>query len=76
MAAAPLSRAELTAYFSSIRPADFKTLASEPVRTIYGQKALVVPALVDLLLRELGARQLVMVPQENARGHMLAKLLR
>ncbi|PYR59109.1 MAG: hypothetical protein DMF85_08750 [Acidobacteria bacterium] len=76
MAAAPLSRAELTAYFSSIGPADFKTLAGEPVRTLYGQKALVVPALVELLLRELGARQLVMVPQENASGHMLAKLLR
>ena len=41
-----------------------------------GQKTLAVAALVDLLFRELGARRLVMVPQELTTGHILAKLQR
>jgi len=36
--------------------------------------ALVVPALVELLLKELGATRLLMVPQENSTGNILAKL--
>jgi hypothetical protein len=74
--AAPLSPAEIAAYLSDIRQADFRTLTTDPVRAIYGQKALVVPALVDLLLKELSASRLVMVPQEMASGHILSKLPR
>jgi len=33
-----------------------------------------VPLLVDLLLRELGATRLVIVPQEITTGHVLRKL--
>jgi hypothetical protein len=43
---------------------------------LYGQKALVVPALAELLLRELGAERLVMVPQETTTGLILAQLPR
>lgn len=74
LTAAPLQPAEISAYLAGIEPVDFKTLTSEPVRSLYGQKALVVPALVDLLLRELSASRLVMVPQELTTGHLLAKL--
>ena len=74
MTAVPVRPAELTAYLRTIRPADFDTLKTDPVRGIYGQKALVVPLLVDLLLRELGATRLVIVPQEITTGHVLRKL--
>ena len=76
MSAAPLKSAELQAYFTGIKPGDFKVLTSEPVRSLYGQKALVVPALVELLLRELAADRLVMVPQEMTTGLILAQLPR
>src|SRR5260370_486159 len=66
--------AEVAAFLRGIRAGDFTTLKGEPVRTLYGQKALVVPALVDLLLRELGARRLVVVPQEGTTGHILTRL--
>jgi hypothetical protein len=74
LTAPPIRAAELSSFFSGIQSADFKALTSEPIRSLYGQKALVVPALVDLLFRELGATRLVMVPQENTTGHMLSKL--
>src|SRR5205814_4831752 len=70
---APAVRAsEVTAFLRGIRADDFTTLKAEPVRSLYGQKALVVPALVDLVLRELGARRLVVVPQEGTTGHILS----
>jgi len=46
------------------------------VLSLYGQRALAVPALVDLLLRELGASRLIVVPQESAVGNILAHLAR
>jgi hypothetical protein len=43
---------------------------------MYGQRAAVVPALVDLLFRELGAARLMVVPQSGSTGYILAKLAR
>ena len=74
MTAAPLSPADVESFLRGIGPADFKTLRSEPVRGLYGHKALVVPALAELLLRELGATRLVTVPQEMTTGHILTGL--
>jgi Ppx/GppA phosphatase family protein len=74
MTAPPLRRAEVESYLRRLPPADFKALASEPVRSLYGQKALVVPALAELLLRELGGSRLVTVPQEGTTGHILTRL--
>jgi len=73
LTADPLRPADVAAYLDGIAPSDFKLLTSEPARSLYGQKALVVPALVDLLFRELGVDRLVMVPQETTTGHILAK---
>jgi len=74
MTATPVLPAEIQAYFDGFRPADLLTMRFDPVRGLYGQKALVVPALVDLLMRELGASRLVTVPQEMTTGHVLTKL--
>jgi hypothetical protein len=76
MTAPPIQPSELRAFAAGISATDFKALMTEPVRSRYGQKALVVPSLVDLLIRELGLRQLVMVPQETTTGQILAKLPR
>jgi Ppx/GppA phosphatase family len=76
LTAEPLSLDELAAFFGGITATDFNALATEPIRSLYGQKALVVPALVHMLLRELGAARLVMVPQEITTGHILVKLAR
>jgi hypothetical protein len=72
MTAKPLLAGEITSFLDRLKPADLRTLSTEPVRGTYGQKAMVVPALVDLLLRELGLTQLVMVPQEMTTGYILA----
>jgi hypothetical protein len=74
MTAPPLSPADVQSYLRGIRPDDFKALTSEPVRGLYGQKALVTPALAELLLGELGASRLVTVPQEITTGHILTRL--
>ena len=74
MTAPPLSPAEVQSYLRGMGPGDFKTLTSEPRRGLYGQKALVTPALAELLLRELGASRLVTVPQEVTTGHILTRL--
>ena len=74
MTAPPLSKAEVQSYLRGITPADFKALTSEPLRGLYGQKALVVPALAELLLGELGASRLVTVPQEVTTGNILTQL--
>ena len=74
MTAPPLSPAEVQSYLGGMGPGDFKALTSEPVRGMYGQKALVTPALAELLLRELGASRLVTVPQEVTTGHILTAL--
>ena len=76
MTAPPVRPAEIAAYFRGIRPADFAALKSDPVRGLYGPKALVNPALADLLLRELGGHRLVTVPQETTTGHILTRLRR
>jgi hypothetical protein len=76
MTARPIAAAELAAFKAGIGLADFKMLTTDPVKGLYGQRALVNPALVDLLMRELGLRQLVMVPQEITTAHILARLPR
>jgi Ppx/GppA phosphatase family protein len=76
MTAPPVRPAEIAAYFRGIRPADFTALKADPARGLYGPKALVNPALADLLLRELGGRRLVTVPQESTTGHILTRLRR
>jgi hypothetical protein len=72
MTAAPVLSSELTAFLGGLGLADLRALSSEPVRGLYGQKALVVPALANLIMRELSLRRLVLVPQEIATGHILA----
>jgi hypothetical protein len=74
MTAKPIVAQEITAFFAGLSPGDFRSLSTDPVRGAYGQKAMVVPALVDLLVRELGLNRLVMVPQEMTTGYILAKL--
>jgi hypothetical protein len=74
MTAPPLRPAEVQAYLRRIGPGDLKALTSDPVRGLYGQKALVTPALAALLLEELGASRLVTVPQEVTTGHILTRL--
>jgi hypothetical protein len=74
MTAPPVTRADVQAYLRGIGPRDFKALTNEPVRGLYGQKALATPALVELLLGELGASRLVTVPQEVTTGHILKSL--
>jgi hypothetical protein len=74
MTAPPLSPAEVQSFLRGMGPGDFKALTSEPRRGLYGQKALVTPALAELLLRELGASRLVTVPQEVTTGHILTRL--
>jgi hypothetical protein len=76
MAAPPVLPAEIAVFSREIRPADFEALKSNPVRGLYGPKALVNPALADLLLRELGGRRLITVPQESTTGHILTRLRR
>jgi len=74
MTAPPVNRAEVQSYLRGIGPGDFKALTGDPVRGLYGQKALVVPALAELLLDELRASRLVTVPQEVTTGHILTRL--
>ncbi len=70
----PVQRTELQAFIKGVGAADFKTLTTDPVRSLYGQKTLAVPALVDMLMGELGLRELVIVPQETTTGQILAAL--
>ena len=76
MTASPVTPAEIAAFFRGFRPADFAALKGDPARGLYGPKALVNPALADLVLRELGGRRLVTVPQEATTGHILTRLRR
>ena len=55
-----------------ITPQDFTALKSEPVRSLYGQRAMVVPVLVRLLIRELAGQKVIMSTQEVATGSILA----
>jgi hypothetical protein len=74
MTAPPVRPAEIAAFLRGIRPSDLAALKGEPVRGLYGSKALVNPALADLLLRELGGSRLVTVPQESTTGNILTRL--
>jgi hypothetical protein len=56
------------------KPADFDVLRSEPVRSLYGEKALSNAVLLDVLARELGIQTIVLVPQEMPAGYILFRL--
>jgi hypothetical protein len=66
---------EVGKYFTDIvKPADFMTLRTEPVRALYGEKALANAVLLDVLIKELGLTTVVLVPQEMPAGYILAKI--
>ncbi len=69
----PMTPAEIDAFVAGTTAEDFRVLAADPVKSLYGQKALVIPILVNLLLKELGAAKLVMLPQELSTGFIIAK---
>jgi hypothetical protein len=70
----PIAPGELTSFLASVSATDFAALKKEPTRTIYGQKGLVVPALLDLLATQLGLDSVVLVPQEMVIGYILGHL--
>jgi hypothetical protein len=55
-------------------PAEFDALRKEPVRGLYGEKALANAVLLDVLAQELGVKTIVLVPQEMPAGYTLFKL--
>jgi hypothetical protein len=66
---------EIASFLADVaRPAEFNALRSEPVRTLYGEKTLANAVLLDVLVRELGVKTIVMVPQEMPTGYILYKL--
>ena len=70
-----LMPSEVGKFFTEvIKPADFTSLRTDPVRGLYGEKALANAALVDLLVTELGLTSIVLVPQEMPTGYVLGKL--
>ena len=72
MVADPVGFYDLNDYLRGITPQDFKTLKSEPVRSLYGQRAMVVPVLLRLLIRELEPQRVIMSAQEATTGYILA----
>lgn len=74
---AMLSASEVAAYLASLETgAGFQQLRSDPIRRLYGNKALVVPALLDVLTRDLGIDSVVLTPAETGTGYILTKLAR
>ena len=70
-----LQPAEIDAFFAKVvTPADFDALRQQPVREIYGEKALANTVLVDTLIEQLGIRAVVLVPQEMPAGYILSKI--
>jgi hypothetical protein len=74
MASPPIPLSDLQAFMRMIGPAEFQALKSDPIKGLYGQRALVTPVLMDLLMSELGLRRLIIVPQEITTGQILARL--
>lgn len=72
MVADPVGFYDLNDYLKGITPQDFKTLKSEPVRSLYGQRAMVVPVLLRLLTREIEPQRVIMSTQEATTGYILA----
>jgi hypothetical protein len=72
MVAEPVGFYDLNDHLRAITPQDFTALKSEPVRSLYGQRAMVVPVLVRLLIRELAGQKVIMSTQEVATGSILA----
>jgi hypothetical protein len=48
-------------------------LRADPVRGLYGTKALVVPSLLDVLAQDLGVETVVLTPAEMPIGYILSK---
>lgn len=71
---AVLKAPQISAYLESLGGSrQLLQLRADPVRALYGNKALVVPALFDLLMRELGVDTVVITPAEMPTGYILAK---
>jgi Ppx/GppA phosphatase family protein len=69
-----LKAGEIGAYLRSLSEASqLLQLRADPVRALYGNKALVVPVLFDVLMRELDVDTLVLTPAEMPTGYILAK---
>jgi hypothetical protein len=69
-----LKAAQIDEYLRSLGlPGQLMQLRADPVRALYGNKALVVPALFDVLMRDLGVDTVVLTPAEMPTGYILAK---
>jgi hypothetical protein len=69
-----LKAAQIGDYLRSLGgPGQLLQLLADPVRGRYGNKALVVPALLDVLMRDLGVDTVVLTPAEMPIGYILAK---
>ena len=76
LVAPPLAPGEIAAYLEGLSPADVDALEAEPVAGLYGQRALATPALVGLLVRELGLmRRLAQLPLRDGGLHGVQGLL-
>jgi hypothetical protein len=72
---AVLETAEISKFIADVaKPAEFDTLRKEPVRALYGERALANAVLLDVLAQELGVKTIVLVPQEMPAGYILFKL--
>lgn len=69
-----LTAAQIDGYLRSLSgSSQLRELRAEPIRGLYGNKALVVPALFEVLIRELGADTVVLTSAEMPSGYILAK---
>ena len=70
-----LTPTEFGGFFAHVmNAADFEALRQQPVRDLYGEKALANTVLVDTLIKQLGITSVVLVPQEMPAGYILAKI--
>lgn len=69
-----LKAAQISDYLHSLgESSQLLQLQADPVRGLYGNKALVVPALLDVLMRDLGVDTVVLTSAEMPTGYILAK---
>jgi hypothetical protein len=72
---AQLEPAEITRFLAETgRAPEFGALRQEPVRSLYGEKALANAVLLDVVAQALGVKTIVLVPQEMPAGYILFKL--
>ncbi len=72
-----LEAAQISGFLHSLgAPSQLAQLLADPVRPRYGNKALVVPALLDVLTSDLGVDKVVLTATEMPAGYILAKAAR